>query len=106
MITSSLSIDRLCEFIPHALGNHSGKVFYSGRLAFSREALLYVLGVNPGGDPEKMPDETVSSHTAQVRTKCQPNRVVHDSAAPDRAWENADAVWIPDEHWKDFAAWY
>ena len=30
-------------------------------------------------------------------------RVVHDGAAPDRAWENVDAVWVPDEHWKDFA---
>ena len=30
-------------------------------------------------------------------------RVVHDSAAPDRAWENVNAVWVPDEHWKDFA---
>jgi len=30
-------------------------------------------------------------------------RVVHDDAAPDRAWENVNAVWVPDEHWKDFA---
>ena len=30
-------------------------------------------------------------------------RVVHDSAAPHRAWENVNAVWVPDEHWRDFA---
>lgn len=30
-------------------------------------------------------------------------RVVHEGAAPDRAWENVNAVWVPDEHWKDFA---
>jgi Uracil DNA glycosylase superfamily len=86
MITSLLSIDRLCDFIPYALGNRSGKVFYSGRLAFSREMPLYVLGVNPGGDPENMPDETVSSHTVLVRTKHQPNW----SAYRDESWEGAD----------------
>jgi protein tyrosine phosphatase (PTP) superfamily phosphohydrolase (DUF442 family) len=30
-------------------------------------------------------------------------RVVHESAAPDRAWENVNTIWVPDEHWKDFA---
>ena len=30
-------------------------------------------------------------------------RVVYDGAAPDRAWENVNAVWVPDEHWRDFA---
>ena len=29
-------------------------------------------------------------------------RVVYDGAAPDRAWENVNAVWVPDEHWRDF----
>ena len=30
-------------------------------------------------------------------------RVIHDGAAPDRAWENVNAVWVPDEQWRDFA---
>jgi hypothetical protein len=85
MATRSLSIDSLCEFIPPALGNRSGKVFYSGRLAFSRKARLYVLGVNPGGDPEDMPDETVSSHSDQVRRKFHSNW----SAYRDESWKGS-----------------
>jgi protein tyrosine phosphatase (PTP) superfamily phosphohydrolase (DUF442 family) len=29
-------------------------------------------------------------------------RVVYDGADPDRAWKNVNAVWVPDEHWKEF----
>jgi len=53
------------------------------------------------------------SGSMRVLVHCQVNkrasvftflfRVVHDGAAADRAWENVDAVWVPDEHWKDFA---
>jgi len=53
------------------------------------------------------------SGSMRVLVHCQVNkrasvftflfRVVHDGAAPDRAWENVNAVWVPDEHWKDFA---
>ncbi len=53
------------------------------------------------------------SGSMRVLVHCQVNkrasvftflfRVVHDGAAPDRAWENVSAVWVPDEHWKDFA---
>jgi len=53
------------------------------------------------------------SGSMRVLVHCQVNkrasvftflfRVVHDGAAPDRAWENVDAVWVPDEQWKDFA---
>jgi len=38
-----------------------------------------------------------------LNSRALPFRVVHDGAAPDRAWENVNAVWVPDEHWKDFA---
>lgn len=41
----------------------SGKVFYSGRAAYARSAEIYVLGFNPGGDPETYAAETVKSHT-------------------------------------------
>jgi protein tyrosine phosphatase (PTP) superfamily phosphohydrolase (DUF442 family) len=53
------------------------------------------------------------SGSMRVLVHCQVNkrasvftflfRVVHDGAVPDRAWENVNAVWVPDEHWKDFA---
>ena len=56
----------LRQAIPGELLAQSGKVFYSGRNAFSAESCLYVLGVNPGGDPAAMQDETVASHTEWV----------------------------------------
>ena len=52
--------------IPADLLLQSGKVFYSGRNAFSTVAVMYVLGVNPGGDPTTQADETVGSHTSWV----------------------------------------
>lgn len=44
----------------------SGKVFYSGRDAFSTERSLYMLGVNPGGSPNDHVTETVEDHTHSV----------------------------------------
>ncbi len=38
-----------------------------------------------------------------LNSRALPFRVVHDGAAPDGAWENVNTVWVPDEHWKDFA---
>jgi hypothetical protein len=53
------------------------------------------------------------SGSMRVLVHCQVNkrasvftflfRVVHDGAAPDGAWENVNAVWVPDEQWKDFS---
>lgn len=52
--------------IPAELLAQSGKVFYSGRAAFSGHPQLYILGVNPGGDPGSMQEETIASHTEWV----------------------------------------
>lgn len=60
------SIEHFEELIPRSLLSESGKVFYSGRKAFSAPARLYVLGVNPGGDPVNYVDETVGEHTRKV----------------------------------------
>jgi hypothetical protein len=38
----------------------SGRVFYSGRSAFERPSDLYILGLNPGGDPEQMKDDMIA----------------------------------------------
>ena len=48
----------------------SGKAFHSGRLAFSVPRDLYILGLNPGGDPEDR-SETVASNVDQVRHKAE-----------------------------------
>ena len=75
-------IQDFVRLIPRSLTNTSGKVFYSGRRAFESQSGLYVLGVNPGGDPQEQSDETVSSHT---------NSVLHSepenwSAYRDESW--------------------
>lgn len=48
----------------------SGKAFHSGRLAFSAPRDLYILGFNPGGDPEDR-SETVASNIEQVRQEAE-----------------------------------
>jgi hypothetical protein len=44
-------IEDFAALVPRALGSRSGEVFYSGRSAFGRPAELYLIGINPGGDP-------------------------------------------------------
>lgn len=71
------------ERIPPPLLPRSGKVFYSGRNAFSARSALYVLGVNPGGAPVAHDTETVGSHTNDVL-----NAYAADwSAYRDESWE-------------------
>jgi len=59
-------IEDFAKLIPGELLKRSGSVFYSGRLAFGSSAQLYILGLNPGGDPIEQADETVEWHTAKV----------------------------------------
>ena len=46
-----MAIEELAKLIPTNIHGCSGKVFYSGRLAFSQPSTLYMLGLNPGGCP-------------------------------------------------------
>ena len=69
--------------IPAALLPRSGKVFYSGRSAFSKQSSIYMLGVNPGGDPVESVSETVASHTAAVWSEYADDW----SAYRDEAWK-------------------
>ena len=59
-------IENFAKKIPSELRNKSGKVFYSGRVAFSKPGKLYILGLNPGGDPIKQSGEAVGWHTRKV----------------------------------------
>jgi len=78
-----MKIAAFAEKIPAALGPRSGKVFYSGRKAFSAPSPLYVLGVNPGGAPTNHAAETVEIHTRQVL-----HTLPEDwSAYRDESWE-------------------
>jgi len=51
--TGHRMIETFASRIPAALLPRSGKVFYAGRAAFAAPHPLYVLGVNPGGDPSE-----------------------------------------------------
>ena len=62
----STMIEQFANFIPSELKDCSGAVFYSGRDAFSGIKDIYVLGLNPGGDPFERPDETIRRHTDGV----------------------------------------
>lgn len=67
---------------PH-LANINGKVFYSGRSAFAVQGGIYVLGLNPGGDPKTHPDETISSHTKFIMSRAPADW----SAYVDEIWQ-------------------
>ncbi len=82
---SIMKIAAFSEKIPASLGTRSGKVFYSGRKAFAGPSPLYVLGVNPGGDPGDHGRETVEEHTHAVL-----HTLAEDwSAYRDESWEGA-----------------
>lgn len=69
--------------IPKDLLARSGKVFYSGRRSFQNQTSLYILGVNPGGDPEDLAEETISNHTDCVANIAPPDW----SAYRDEIWK-------------------
>ena len=50
------------DAIPASLLLRSGSVFYSGRAAFTRPSKLYILGLNPGGDPAVQAEETIRAN--------------------------------------------
>ena len=70
------------EFIPESTEHSNGRVFYSGREAFSSPSRLYVLGINPGGAPKDHPGDTVHRHTKWVM-ECAP---YNWSAYRDEQW--------------------
>ena len=74
-------IDDALDSIPSYLSELSGSVFSSGREAFKHSSRLYVLGLNPGGDPISQSNETIAADIQQFRT--QPGSW---SAYQDESW--------------------
>jgi len=75
-------IEEFYGLIPKALKSESGAVFNAGRSAFSKPSALYLLGLNPGGDPALHQEETLDSHTKKVLSK------ENDwSAFQDESWD-------------------
>ncbi len=62
-------MEDFAALIPDSLKDCSGKVFYSGRKAFEEFSPVYILGINPGGRPSKIVDETVGKHTDKVLSR-------------------------------------
>lgn len=74
-------IDELIASIDRSLLPESGAVFYSGRVAFSAPSPLYILGLNPGGNPQDQADDTIVKHTEMVLKEKD-----HWSAYQDEVW--------------------
>ena len=55
-------IEEFAKLIPPEFTARSGAAFHSGRLAFSRSRDLYVLGLNPGGDPQSHKHLTIKAN--------------------------------------------
>lgn len=78
--------DQFLALIPELLKSKSGAVFNSGRSAFSSPSKLYILGLNPGGAPDKHLEETVQSHTNMVLS-----RPDNWSGYKDESWDGRKA---------------
>ena len=64
-------LEYFAKRVPNSLKDCSGKVFYSGRKAFEAPSRVYILGINPGGDPSNHGGETVGKHTDTVLSRNQ-----------------------------------
>lgn len=73
------------DMVPSGLRHRSGAVFYSGRDAFNGPRPIYLLGLNPGGDPRAQADETVGRDLAQWQTGDE-----RWSAYVDRSWRGTE----------------
>lgn len=59
-------IQEFAELVPKSIQDKPGFVFFSGRRAFSAPSDLYILGANPGGNPDDEPDATISRNVKYV----------------------------------------
>jgi len=60
---------RLFDLIDPSLVAVSGEVFYSGRSAFENPSPIYLLGLNPGGDPAGLAEWTIGRDIASLRER-------------------------------------
>lgn len=81
-----MNVDEIARLLPPALLQRSGTVFYSGKQAFSGRKPLYLLGLNPGGNPEDLRLNTVARHLEEFANRHEPW-----SAYLDESWAGAAA---------------
>ena len=70
------------RLVDAGLYDRSGKVFYSGRSAFSAPSRLYVLGLNPGGSAGAQATNTIQRNLSEWR-----DRPPRWSAYCDESWQ-------------------
>lgn len=61
--------NQFVEIIPKDLLDKSGSVFYSGLDAFSGTKNLYLMGLNPGGSPDKLKNFTLQKNIDVAKSK-------------------------------------
>jgi len=59
-------LEQLYDLIPKHYLEKSGSVFYSGRDAFTGQKDVYLLGLNPGGDPKDPNEHIIKNHALSV----------------------------------------
>lgn len=75
-------IEAFLDLVDESIQARSGSVFYSGRSAFSRQSSVYLLGLNPGGDPIRQATETISRNISDALSRPTENW----SAYADESW--------------------
>ena len=66
-------IEEFSELIPKSLLNKPGYAFFSGRRAFNAPSDLYILGANPGGNPDDEPEAALSKNIRYVLSEACEN---------------------------------
>lgn len=79
-------IEDLYRLVDSSITHRSGSVFYSGRSAFSAPSSLYLLGLNPGGDPLRQSEETIARNMADGLSRPSSDW----SAYADESWNGRE----------------
>lgn len=83
----AVGIEQFLKLVSPAIAERSGSVLYSGRSAFSAPSSVYLLGLNPGGDPIRQAHETIRCSIATAL-----DRQADDwSAYVDESWNGRPA---------------
>lgn len=72
--------------IPDAILDRSGSIFYSAPSAFEGKRDVYILGLNPGGDPLAQRNNTIRRHYEEWAKRTEPY-----SSYVDEIWEGSVA---------------
>lgn len=70
-----MTLEAFARLVPESLLDCSGEVFYSGRAAFSGSRPVYLLGYNPGSNPDadRPPGEELDTVRSSIEKACSRN---------------------------------